>query len=73
MNEITMLTITQWIERGLTDLTAREMQKKVKKGDFEGVEVVGKTLRFPDTEANKKAAKRQRDTSHKRNKSVKTP
>lgn len=58
---IKMLTITQWIEQGLTDLKPREMQKKVKKGDFEGVEVVGKRLvTIPTTEANIKAAQRER-------------
>jgi hypothetical protein len=58
---IKMLTIEEWIEQGLTTLKVRAMQKKVVRGEFEGVERVGKRLvRIPTTATNLEAAKRQR-------------
>lgn len=74
MSEIKMLTIDEWIEKGLTKLKKRMMQRKAARNEFEGVERVGKRLvRIPDTAANIEAAKRQRspqilgDTSQKCN------
>jgi len=62
---IQMLTIDEWIEQGLTTLKVRAMQKKVARGEFEGVERVGKRLvRIPTTAANLAIAKRQRTPQH---------
>jgi hypothetical protein len=62
---IKMLTIDEWIEQGLTTLKVRAMQKKVARGEFEGVERVGKRLvRIPTTTTNLEVAKRQRTPQH---------
>lgn len=61
MSEIKMLTIEDWIEQGLTTLKVRAMQKKVARGEFEGVQRVGKRLvLIPTTATNLATAKRQR-------------